>query len=66
MQQFYMEQWLGDNKKTSKYVFIYILLDDVDLILMYLLITSVSINFAFGIHFEKHGEENLAVKVILR
>lgn len=45
---------------------VYIILDDVDPILMYLLITSVSINFAFGMHFEKHGEENFAVKVILR
>jgi len=42
-----------------------IILDDVDPILMYLLITSVSINFVFGIHFEKHGEENFAEKLIL-
>lgn len=45
---------------------VYFILDDVDPILMYLLITSVSINFVFGIHFEKQGEENFAVKIILR
>lgn len=45
---------------------VYIILDDDDPILMYLLIISVSINFAFGIHFEKQGEENFAVRIILR
>jgi len=47
-------------------MYVYILLDDIDPILMYLLITSVSINFAFGIHFEEHGEENLTVKENLK
>lgn len=49
--------------KYTKIKYGSILLDDIDPILMYLLITSVSINFAFGIHFEEHGEENLTVKV---
>jgi len=47
-------------------IYVYIILDDVDSILMYLLIVFVSINFLFGIDFEKHGEEKFAVKVILR
>jgi len=47
-------------------MYVYILLDDIEPILMYLLITSVAINFSFGMHFWKHGEENFAVKVILR